>query len=221
MSDQSEAPFVPPAGCWRSIGVFGDLSCPELPRVMHCRNCPVLQSAAAGLQSRPLPEGYDVFWAEQVAAPVSLPPAELSLVVFRIASDWLALESTLFVEIANPRALHRIPHREHTLVSGLANIRGQLCLCVSLAGLLELPVAGEGTGRERLAVIDQDKSSWGFRVDEVAGTVRVAESALTAPPATLPPKLASVTRGVFTWNGRRVTLLHGPNLVAALRKVVS
>src|SRR5262245_23179704 len=32
--------------CWRTIGVRGDHSCPELAEHVHCRNCPVYSAAA-------------------------------------------------------------------------------------------------------------------------------------------------------------------------------
>ena len=49
--------------CWNEIGVQGNGSCPELRKVIHCRNCPVYSKAGVQLLDRPLlpriPPGMD------------------------------------------------------------------------------------------------------------------------------------------------------------------
>ena len=35
--------------CWNQIGVQGDATCPELPKVVHCRNCPVYAAGGRAL----------------------------------------------------------------------------------------------------------------------------------------------------------------------------
>jgi Magnesium chelatase, subunit ChlI len=35
--------------CWNQIGVFGDGTCPELAKVIHCRNCPVYAAGGRSL----------------------------------------------------------------------------------------------------------------------------------------------------------------------------
>jgi len=211
----------PPEGCWRLIGVSGDRSCPELLRVVHCRNCEVLTRAAEALLERPAPPDYARFFTGLVAAAPAARPQETSVVVFRIGGEWLALPTYAFVEFADVRPIRRIAHRTHTLVSGLVNVRGQLLLAVALDRLLEIPAGAEGTtrARPRLAVIAVRGDTWAFPVAEVSGVERFATASLEAPPATLAPSLSAVTRGVFPAGERRITFLHAENLGNALGTV--
>ena len=63
---------LPTAGdgdCWNRIGVWGDGTCPELPPVIHCHNCPVFAVAGKKFLDAASPEGYSREWAERLAAP--------------------------------------------------------------------------------------------------------------------------------------------------------
>jgi chemotaxis-related protein WspD len=215
-------PFVLPPSCWRVIGVGGSRDCPALAEVVHCRNCAVLAEAAQALLERPAPPGYATFFGAVVAAAAPAPVATTSVLVFRLASEWLAIATAAVVEIADLRPVRRIAHRSQSLVSGLVNIRGQLHLTVALAGLLDIadqPEADAPPARPRLVVIAQDRETWVFHADEVHGVTAFPSAELSAPPATLPAPLAAVTRGVFPWAGQRVTCLDAAPLFVALRKV--
>ncbi len=218
------APAPPAWGCWGTIGVTGDRSCPELATFVHCRNCPVFFGAARELFEQPAPDGYAGSWTAIVAQEAPAVSEAMSVLLFRIGEEWLALETSLFAEVAELRPVHRVAHRSHTLVSGLVNIRGQLHLCVAMDRLLEVapgrPKDARARALERLAVLQSGAESWVFRVAEVHGVHRFEVRTLGPPPATLSAPLLAVTRGLFPWEGRRVGLLHGENLVAALRKVI-
>src|ERR1700675_2707168 len=54
--------------CWNKIGVWGDRECPELKRVIHCRNCIVYSSAAAQLLGAELPQDYLERWTKHFAS---------------------------------------------------------------------------------------------------------------------------------------------------------
>lgn len=215
--------FIPPESCWRLIGAGGDRSCPELLRVVHCRNCEVLTRAAEAFLERPSPAGYAEFFTRIVAEPPRPAVEEVSVVLFRLGQEWMAIDTAVFCEVADLRPVHRIAHRVGTLVSGLVNIRGQLHLCVALDRLLEIPLhagpAAESRKRERLAVIGTRAETWVFAVSEVHGVHRFAESSLEAAPATLPASLSAITRGVFPWGERRAAYLNAAELQLALRKV--
>ena len=43
---RSRVVMQPQPECWRTIGIAGDKTCPELATFIHCRNCPVLAEAA-------------------------------------------------------------------------------------------------------------------------------------------------------------------------------
>ena len=137
---QADAVKAPLPECWRVIGVTGDRSCPELERFIHCRNCPVLAEAARGFFDRPHPPGYLDAWRAILEEPEEALEADsASLLVFRLATEWLALPATILVEVTPVRMIHAVPHRAGTPLAGLVNIRGELQLCLSLHALLGLP----------------------------------------------------------------------------------
>jgi len=135
--------------CWNTIGVRGDRSCPELPGVVHCQNCPVFAAAGRRFLDAPSPPGYLEEWTERLAARVEEAVADLeSVLTFRLADEWLALPVRVLIEVTLPRLIHRVPYRAG-LLAGLVNIRGELHLCAHLARLLgvESRAAGSnGTG---------------------------------------------------------------------------
>src|SRR2546422_702365 len=109
--------------CWNTIGVEGNGTCRELVKFIHCRNCPVYSAAGTQLLDRPMPADYRREQAEHYAQPKKFSqPARLSLVLFRLASEWLALPTSAFQEVAERRALHSLPHRRRGLALGLVNV---------------------------------------------------------------------------------------------------
>jgi chemotaxis-related protein WspD len=221
MSGPHPAPHdaAPPA-CWRTIGVSGDRSCPELERFIHCRNCPVLAEAARAFFDRPAPEGYLESWKEVLEQPEKeTGSATASVLVFRIGSEWLALPATVLAEVAPTRRVHRLPHLRGGVLTGLVNIRGQLQLCVSLAALLGFDrhsVQPQPGPDARLLLVDHDGDRWVFDVDEVAGVHRVPRSELRAVPATVSAAAQQACASLFAAHGRTVGLLDEVRLLAAL-----
>ncbi len=123
--------------CWNKIGVKGDRSCPELQKYVHCRNCPVFSNAGQRLFERQPPAGHLAEWTKRLAEPESVAAAStLPVLIFRVGEEWLAIDISLLIEIAEPRPIHTIPHRSNHILVGLVNIRGELDLCISLSGLL-------------------------------------------------------------------------------------
>jgi chemotaxis-related protein WspD len=244
MIDHGRADSVkaPMPECWRVIGVTGDRSCPELERFIHCRNCPVLAEAARGFFDRPAPPGYLDAWRAILEEPEEAIEADsASLLVYRLASEWLALPATMLVEVTPVRRIHTVPHRTGTPLAGLVNIRGELQLCLSLHALLGLPggprpplaagVAappgpdGEADAVPRLLVVERSGPRAAERgvlgVDEVAGVQRVPRSALRPGPATVGQAAARCSAALFGWRDRDVAVLDEERLFAAFRQAVA
>jgi chemotaxis-related protein WspD len=203
--------------CRRRIGTWGDRSCPELARHVHCRNCPVYSENAARLLDAPAPPAYLRENARHYArAKTAAKPGARSAVVFRLGREWLALPTTSFREIATPRPIHSLPHRRERTVLGVANVRGELLVCVSLAAALGLD---GGPGAEaRLAVIGRGSDRFAFPADEVAGLHRFDDAELAPVPATLAHARAVHTRGVLAWQGRAVGVLDDELLFHTLNR---
>lgn len=209
--------------CWQRIGVGGDGSCAELAQVVHCRNCPVFSRAARQVLDRPAPPAYLQQWAERLAeAEDEVAGDTLSTVVFRLAGHVLALPTAAVVEAVEPRPVHRIPHRGGAILRGLVNVRGELLLCVSLAGLLALAAGDDGAAapRPRLAIAELDAARWAIPVDAVLGVHRIARDALQAPRA---DDAAAITArfALDDAGGLAVALLDPAQTGAALRQAVA
>jgi chemotaxis-related protein WspD len=201
--------------CWNEIGVRGDRSCPKLAGYVHCRNCPVFSSAALLLLDAELPSQHVEQATQNVAERKSL--AELdthSVVVFRLGAEWIGLPTAGFQEIANERVIHSLPHRRSGMLLGLANIRGQLIVCISLEQLLGLEPQQPPKGNERrraaprrLLVLKQDGQCAACPVDEVRGVLRFHARELKAVPATIARATATYTKAVLPWPDGSVGLL--------------
>ena len=227
---QSRHVVAPMDNCWRHIGVSGDRSCPELATFIHCRNCPVLTSAARRFFDRPAPAGYLDSWREILEQPEVARDADArSVLVFRLGDEWLALPTAVLAEVTSPRQLHRVPHRSSAELAGIVNIRGQLQVCILLEGLLGLPTAAVGipvaASTARLIVVervgDRGAERWVFRVDEVAGMHRVPGQSLRDVPATVSGAGTRATTALFSWHDRTVGLLDVSRLLDGLHGRIS
>jgi chemotaxis-related protein WspD len=193
--------------CWKRIGVYGDSSCAQLGPVIHCRNCPVYAAAAVRLLDIDAPAEYVQGWTAQAAAPVPLPVHDThSVVIFRLATEWLALPASIFKEIAAHRAIHSLPHRRNGAVLGVTNIRGQLLVCASLQSILRIGAAAP-TKAGRLLVLQHQGQASVCPVDEVHGIERFHDSELRAAPATMVKAAATYTKAVWAWRDRFVGVL--------------
>lgn len=221
---------APMDDCWRHVGVSGDRSCPELATFIHCRNCPVLTSAARRFFDRPAPAGYLDSWREILEQPEVARDADArSVLVFRLGDEWLALPTAVLAEVTSPRQLHRVPHRSGAELAGIVNIRGQLQVCILLEGLLGLPAPAVGipvaASTARLIVVeragDRGAERWVFRVDEVAGVHRVPGQSLRDVPATISGAGTRATTALFSWHDRTVGLLDVSRLLDGLHGRIS
>ena len=183
-------PTGPGTDCWNRVGVWGDGSCPQLPPVVHCHNCPVFSAAGRRFLDARSPVGYADEWADRLATGLDEAAADQeTLLVFRIGEEWLALPVVVLVEVIPLRPVIRVPHRAG-LLAGMVNIRGELQLCVRMNQLLGIDESlarspAAGTAIPRLIVIRKDGEDWVFPVDEVDQVRRFPAKDLGKAPATL------------------------------------
>ncbi len=213
--------------CWSKIGTWGNGSCQELAKAVHCRNCSVYSQAAAAVLDRELPEGY-LAQAEWASAPIAQTKTRgaSSAVIFRIHREWLALATNVFKEVCEVRSIHSLPHQRNGVVLGIANVRGELLVCVSLSALLG--VAKPGTvetaprGKERLLVAGAaDGERLVFPVDEVHGVHRYDSTDLGDAPATIAKAASTYTRAMLSWEHKSVGLLDHELLFESLNRCLS
>jgi chemotaxis-related protein WspD len=225
--------------CWNSIGVYGDHSCPELPTHLHCRNCPIYQNAGWRLLDERSPPGYLEEWTERLEQPQD---ANLNsgnpMVLFRISEEWLAVSVQPVSEITNLRAIHAIPHRSNSILLGIANVRGELPLCIAMHRLLSTGDQQSEQNLDRLTrwitqdnvdendfagrflVVRLKNGLWALWVDEVHSVLRVATEKIMAVPSTLKRSTSSLLQGVYLHEGKSVGLIDEDKLNQQLLKVL-
>ncbi len=209
--------------CWNAAGVYGDNSCEKLVQHVHCRNCPVYSAAGVQLLERALPAGYRAEWAEHFSNEKKLPEAgAISVVLFRLGTEWLALPTQAFQEVAERRQIRSLPHQRQGVVLGLANVRGELLICISLGHLL----GQEGmpalevvrASYQRLLVANWGGSRYVFPVDEVRGPQRFHADELKGPPALAARATPGFTQGLLVWRQRVAAFLDPDVLFSTLNR---
>ena len=214
--------------CWNQIGVSGDGTCPELAKVIHCRNCPVYAAGGRSLLEREPPADYLREWTQALAEAKDEDEADdtLSVLIFRLGREWLALPTHVCQEVAEMRPIHTLPHRSGPVLLGLVNIRGQIRLCVSLRELLGLVPADDSDRTTNhnnprcLVVIAGDSDHWVLLVDELHGIQRFHLNAVREAPVTVAKAAPGLTKGVINWRAKGVAYLDDALLFLALRKEV-
>jgi chemotaxis-related protein WspD len=190
-----------------------------LERHTHCRNCPVFAEAGARLLDRALPTGYREEWTRRLAEAKTSAAVKKSVVVFRVGAEWLALPTPVFQEVAERRVIRSLPHQQNNFVLGLASVRGELLLCISIAGLLGIKTEAAGNTRrpayDRLLVVGQHGQRLAFPVDEVLGVQRYlpAEVAELSGGGAF---AATCVGGVLKLEGRAVGLLDAEKFFIAV-----
>jgi chemotaxis-related protein WspD len=214
--------------CWKTIGNFGDKSCPALKAHIRCLNCEVFHSAAATLLNRDAPEGYLETWTERIARPRLPKLADTrSVVIFRIGGEWLALPTSAFNEVVELRPLHTLPHRKDALVRGLVMVRGELLICISLPHLLGVEEsASHAVSRqagqsvyERMLVLSHHGERIVFSVHEVHVGVRYHPDNLKPVPATVAQSAVRYACGVLDWENHNVGVLDAELVFSVLNRL--
>ena len=212
-------PNPPPAAhCWNEKGVRGDRSCDLLAQHGHCRNCPTLSTVAARLLDREaVPDPVPGPAATDRQARDAKVASDQSALVFRLGSEWFAIATRSLDEVTEWRPVHRIPHARSPALLGLANIRGQLVVCVALDRLLGIDHRPWTELRDsRFLVLRTAPGRLAVPVDEVQHTHDYHMSELTAPPANVSRSASSYTSGLLSWRDRSIARLDDARLIAAL-----
>jgi chemotaxis-related protein WspD len=211
--------------CWNHIGVQGDSSCPELKLHVHCRNCPVYARAARALLDRDPPTDYLATWTAHLAAPTTTEARDTqSIVIFRVGSEWLALSAHILQEVSKVRPIHSIPHRRSGAVLGVANVSGELLVCVSLPTVLGLERSASASREtrtlslQRFLIIRRDDLRLVLPVDEVDGIHYASPSDFTELPVTVAKAATKYSKAILTWDTHSVGLLDDQPLFDALQR---
>ncbi len=184
-------------------------------------------ASATHLLDREAPADYRQEWTARIAAPPEdLTAATAAAVIFRLGTEWLALTAGVFQEVAEPSAIHAVPHRRNGALLGLVNVRGELLLAVALGAVLGMvgeaqPAATGSTIYERLLVVNRQGHRFAFPVDEVFGVYRYHPGDMQDVPATLAGTDARYVAGMLPWKDKTIGYLDEAALFAALNRSLS
>lgn len=178
------------------------------------------------LLNRPLPAAYREEWTRHYAVQKPLiEPGTTSALLFRLEREWLGLPTDLFQEVAERRVIHSLPHRRDGVVLGLANVKGELVVCVSLGHLLGVVQAKTLSqlrhSYARLLVANWHGHRLAFPADEVHGTCRFHLQQLQPRPAQTGGQGPLFLRGILPWQGRPVPFLDGDTVFSTLNQRLS
>ncbi len=207
--------------CWSAIGVYGDGTCSELKGHIHCHHCPVFSAAGLRLLNRALPAGYRAERTRQYATTKRDTESNTgSAVVFRVHGEWLALPTAVLQEVSDRKIIHSLPHRRRGFVLGLANVRGELLVCVSLGHLLRMQGIPEPEtfrrSHARLLVVHYEGIRSAFPVDEVHGPLRFPGDVFQSAPRAVGNGGGGCLEHVICWEERTVGLLDPELLFSKL-----
>ncbi|MGL5081108.1 MAG: chemotaxis protein CheW [Microcoleaceae cyanobacterium] len=229
--DNSDPPTL--NDCWNKIGVMGDRSCGELKTVIHCRNCKVYSAAGRSLLEREAPPEYLQEWTD-ILSESSTQETEvgegtlvratdtLSVIIFRLGNERLALPVNILQEVTPLYTIHTVPHRRNSVFLGLINIRGETLLCISIRDLLGLEPFTESVdlsnsiNPQRMIVAGKNENKWVFPVDEVHGTYRFHINEFKDAPVVISKASEAYTKGVVTWQGKKINFLDSELLFYTL-----
>lgn len=224
----------------QKTGPEEDASCPESRTRGPGQDHPAQKEAALLLLNRAPPDSYLEEWTSHVARRSILPSpspeaanggaaeeaATLSVMIFRLAGEWLALPTRLLEEVTEMRPVHSLPRRRSGVVLGVTTIHGGVLICVSLAMLLGLapeahPHDRRMEAKRRMLVIGRDSGRFVFPADEVHGIQRYRADKLRPAPATIARAGSSYTRHVLPWQERSVGYLDADLLLDGLNRSVA
>ena len=229
--ENSEPPTL--NDCWNKIGVMGDRSCGELKTVIHCRNCKVYSAAGRSLLEREAPPEYLQEWTD-ILSESSTQQTEvgegtlvratdtLSVIIYRLGNERLALPVNILQEVTPLYTIHTVPHRRNSVFLGLINIRGETLLCISIRDLLGLEPVTESVdlsnsiNPQRMIVAGKNENKWVFPVDEVHGTYRFHLNEFKDAPVVISKASEAYTKGVVTWQGKKINFLDSELLLDTL-----
>lgn len=181
---------------------------------------------ASKLFDRSPSQEYIKEWTESLTQPESDQEAlnALSVLVFRLGQEWLALPTIFFKEITNRRPVHHIPHRSGIILQGVVNLNGELELYVALHELLHIePADTKNLERlpyhgDRMMAIIKEGELWVFPVDEIDGIYGWNLSGLENVPVNISKSGVNYIKGIMKMDSKSVGLLDEELLFASLQR---
>ena len=178
------------------------------------------------LFNRPQDEAYLEEWSKLLAQPKGIleEVKESPFVVFRIYNEWFGLSALVFSEIVSDRPINVIPYKSEPSLLGIVNLRGRLCLCISLHRLFEMALDhGSSEDRRkskvhnpRMITLSNKDEIWAFPVDEVDSVYQIDLSKMTNVPINLLHSKKNFLKGIISIGNKKINVIDEEILFASL-----
>lgn len=139
----------------------------------------------------------------------------LSVLVFRLGKEWLALSTIFIKEVTHSKPFHAIPHHGHSILKGFVNIDGEMKLAVSLHELLKVePISGIHQSNRMIAIVNEN-DNWVFPVDEIDGIYHWVTKEIEPIPV---GSSSNYTKGRMVQESKSIGLLDEELLFTGLKR---
>lgn len=135
---------------------------------------------------------------------VDVDEPSIKLVIFELGGEWFAFPGEAIREILPQVDIYFVPGCP-TSLEGVINVRGDIESVIRLAELLGKPIT-ETASSSILRGVGGGMHS-GIRVDRVVDVLDVVQSAIQAPPSTLPEHMRHIVSGLMRHQGTPVAIL--------------
>ena len=181
---------------------------------------PLTSDALQWLRQREVPSDVVREATANYSRPLQSRERGVSVLVFQLGAESLALPVAAFDEVTEPRKPHSLPMRRSGALLGVVNVRGELLACVSLAVLLgvDAPDTSEGLGARLLVLNQARRRHVACPVHAVHGVWSYEPKDLAAPPSNLNPAAVRHTNALLTREDRTVGLLDHEALLQAVER---
>jgi chemotaxis-related protein WspD len=207
--------------CWKEIGVFGSGICEKLDIYSHCRLCPVYSEKGRSLFDRNTTEDLIEIWTKEISEPKQTERSDtISVVIFRVKNEWFALSTSYFKEAVHFRTIHTVPDRTNDIFLGIANINGELLLCINSYRIFGVDMSDKQNVTSekhfRMIVLKENNDRFVLIVDEILGVIRLSMGETVKGPSTLVNAPESLSKSVFQYNGKKIGFIDPEKLFRSL-----
>lgn len=130
----------------------------------------------------------------------------VKLVIFELGGEWFAFPGDAIAEIIPAIDVYFVPGCPPSL-EGVINVRGSIESVIRLADLLGKPATGPAASNSSILRGLGGGMCSGLRVDRVIDVLDVVQSAIQAPPSTLPEPLRPIVSGLMQHQNMPVAIL--------------